>query len=92
MGIHQMTYALIIIALVGGFFAGMKYGLTLESNAFVELRKIRAALVKTGVQFETYLSGDLHKIHIEATKVLGFPKAMVDFIKNELAIKVTPIK
>jgi hypothetical protein len=59
-----------VLAFLAVFVAGAKYGVKLESDAFAELVKIRAAIRKTGLQVETILTGDLHAIRAEASKIL----------------------
>jgi hypothetical protein len=78
-----------IIVAALAFVAGMKYGLKLESDAFAELVKLRMALRKTGVKVETYLTGDVARVHAELVKVLALPKAFEEAIKAHIAKAVS---
>lgn len=67
----MVAYLIIVVLFVGAFYAGMRYGRQLESDAYTELAKLKAALVKTGVNLETYLSGDIAKIKTAAETLLA---------------------
>lgn len=69
MGLFICIFVSVLIFLA--FYFGMKYGQQIESDAFDELRNLRAALVRTGVGVETYLTGDVKKVHAAIIKVVN---------------------
>jgi hypothetical protein len=79
-----LFYVIAGFAVAGAiFYLGVRYGKRLESDAFDELRRLRAALNQTGVKLEAYYSGDLNRIHNEIRRILKLPQTIGDFIAGE---------
>jgi hypothetical protein len=63
-------FGYVIVAVVS-IIVGVLFSGQIKADAVKDLAALKAALTKTGVKLETYLSGDLTKIKAEAESVLA---------------------
>jgi|GEM_PF-6240379 len=64
----HFTFLAVIVVIVAAliFYAGMRYGCKMESDAYQRLAALRQSLARAGLDIDTALTGDVARIYAAA--------------------------